>query len=142
MLGGWRVGLVRKQPPPKMLGLSEKAFSSQLSGAWLSLSLPGDSWWKGRKYVAIISTRHLKGWKVRDCQNDDPGFVHVMKASCSSLEHKPQPDSLLLPAGMLAAAHGGALVCGERGAPAPPPSRVLRGPFPRGAFPGISFLAL
>lgn len=51
------------------------------------MSLLGDSWWKGHKYVAVISARHLKGWKVRDCQTDGPGLVHPTKASSSSLEH-------------------------------------------------------
>lgn len=33
--------------------------------------------------------RHLKGWKVSDCQTGGPGSVHLMKPSYSSYSQAP-----------------------------------------------------
>ena len=66
-----------KEQPPKLLGLLEKAFSSYLLGTLLSLSLLGNSWWKGHKRVAITSGGHMKALKVRDRRTDEIGRAHV-----------------------------------------------------------------
>ena len=119
-----------KEQPPKLLGLLEKAFSSYLLGTLLSLSLLGNSWWKGHKRVAITSGGHMKALKVRDRRTDGPGLARLMKLSCGSLERGGSHSHAVFSSrqGTLAAAHRGGLVCREHGAPDPLSSPVLGGP--------------